>query len=133
MTYVILDASMAIEWFVPGSASDVALAKRALLDDHPAIVTPIWPWEIINFWAGRVRKGVVSLDEADARLEDMLALPLAVADPGSPGACLELCTRFGLTAYDAGYLQLAAAMNEPLATLDKALIAAAEAVGVEIA
>ncbi|MDP1878252.1 MAG: type II toxin-antitoxin system VapC family toxin [Actinomycetota bacterium] len=133
MTYLILDASMALEWFVPGSGSDAALAKRSLLDDHLAVVTPIWPWEIINFWAWRIRKRIVTTDEAVVRLHDMLALPFAVADPGPPAACLALCARLGLTAYDAGYLQLAVAINAPLATLDKALIGAAEAVGVEIA
>ena len=133
MTYLVLDASMAIEWYFPGSAGDAALDKRALLDDHLAVVTPIWPWEIINFWAGRLRNEIVTAEEAEEILLDMLALPFAVADPGSPGACLKLCATFGLAAYDASYLQLALAMDSPMATLDLALIRAAEAVGVEIA
>ena len=133
MTYLVLDASMALEWYVPGSASDAALGKRALLDDHLAVVTPIWSWEIINFWAGRLHRDLVNAEEAEAMLLDMLALPFAVADPGSPETCLKLCATFGLTAYDASYLQLALAMDSPLATLDKALIRAAEAVGVDVA
>jgi hypothetical protein len=41
-------------------------------------------------------------------------------------ATLRLCERFGLTLYDAAYLELAQRLRLPLATLDGALIRAAQ-------
>lgn len=43
----------------------------------------------------------------------------------SPGAVLALAQRYGLTAYDAAYLWLAAELEAPLATFDDALAQAA--------
>jgi predicted nucleic acid-binding protein len=44
-------------------------------------------------------------------------------------ATLRLSDRYGLTIYDACYLELAQRLNLPLATLDKELRAAASALG----
>ncbi|HET6195084.1 MAG TPA: type II toxin-antitoxin system VapC family toxin, partial [Acetobacteraceae bacterium] len=45
---------------------------------------------------------------------------------------LQLADRFGLTVYDASYLELAQRMHLPLATLDRRLQSAAAAAGVEL-
>ena len=45
---------------------------------------------------------------------------------------LQLAERFNLTLYDATYLELAQRLGLPLATLDKELRIAADALGVEL-
>ena len=47
------------------------------------------------------------------------------------GAALGLAHQHGLSVYDAAYLELASRMRLPLATLDRALAAAARATGVD--
>jgi predicted nucleic acid-binding protein len=49
------------------------------------------------------------------------------------GAVLETARRYRLSAYDAGYLELAMRETLPLATLDAALRNAARAAGVRLA
>ena len=62
------------------------------------------------------------------------ALPIEI-EPVSTfrvwGATLRLAGEHGLSVYDAMYLELAVRMRLPLATLDKALAAAARAAGLE--
>ncbi len=134
MKAVVLDASMAIEWFFPGSSSLAAtLDKRTILDTRVAIVPHIWRFEIMNYFAGKLRRHEISEADATWNLAEMLRVPFAIVDEGSAPNLLELAHRHRLTAYDAAYLRVAMLADEPLATLDKALIKAAEAVGVEIA
>ena len=52
--------------------------------------------------------------------------------PQAWGATATLSARLGLTPYDAAYLELAARERLPLVTLDRALTAAARALGVEV-
>jgi predicted nucleic acid-binding protein len=77
-----------------------------------------------------VRRGRITAAYRDASLADLGALAIAV-DHGTHehawSATLQLSERFGLTAYDAAYLELAQRRRLPLATLDGALIRAAQA------
>jgi predicted nucleic acid-binding protein len=61
---------------------------------------------------------------------DELPLRLDVT-PDSAGV-MALARAHGLTVYDAAYLELALRLELPLATLDRALAAAAPAAGVEL-
>jgi predicted nucleic acid-binding protein len=61
---------------------------------------------------------------------DELPLRLDVT-PDSP-VVMALARARGLTVYDAAYLELALRLMVPLATLDRALIAAAPAAGVDL-
>jgi predicted nucleic acid-binding protein len=59
-------------------------------------------------------------------------LPLEDAGSGGDGAVLNLASSHALSAYDAAYLTLALDRKLPLATLDRKLVVAARAEGVEI-
>lgn len=130
MKAVVLDVSLTMEWF-SASASRVVLEKRALLDERVAVVPPLWRYEVMNVLATWRRRGDISGAKATRLLNNVLKLPFAVVDEGSPEAVLELANTHALTAYDATYLRVAMVTGEPLATLDKSLIRAASAVGVE--
>jgi len=79
--------------------------------------------------------GRITLAYRDASLDDLRALAIAI-DPGTNrqawSATLRLCDRFGLTPYDAAYLELAQRRQLPLATLDGDLIRAAQAENVRL-
>jgi len=77
-----------------------------------------------------VRRTRITVAYRDASLNDLRALAVAV-DSGTDyhawSETLEFSDRYGLTPYDAAYLELALRKNLPLATLDKELLAACNA------
>jgi predicted nucleic acid-binding protein len=85
---------------------------------------------VLNGLQVAVRRGRITAAYRDASLDDLRPLAIAV-DPETNrqawAATLSLCERFGLTAYDAAYLELAQRRRLPLATLDDELIRAAQA------
>ena len=78
-----------------------------------------------------------SIDPAfrDRALQQLEALPIALdpeTDTFAWTATLRLADRFGLTLYDAAYLELAQRRVVPLASLDKALRGAGQAFGLTL-
>lgn len=130
MKALVLDASLALEWFSK-EASLAALEKRSLFDDRVAVVPALWRYEVLNAITRWQRKGKITATEATRILGDALQLPFAVVEEGSPDAIVGAAISHDLSAYDATYLRAAMVTGEPLATLDKSLIRAASAVGVE--
>lgn len=136
MNALVLDASMALEWFFPSPdvrESSDALAKRELANDAPLVVPHIWRFEILNFLSRQRRLGKLSEGESVAIATDLLALPLAIVDEGDPATVLALAADQSLTAYDASYLSAALQGNWALLTFDRNLGMAAERMGVTLA
>ncbi len=135
---LILDASAALAWFVQRSAPDEAAVADAILTSvelDEAVVPALWFPEVLNgLLVAEGRK------QADARktahfLSELKALPI-VDDNIRPRAVqddvLALGRTFGLTAYDATYLELALRTHRALATFDVQLAEAARAAGVRV-
>ena len=82
-----------------------------------------------------VRRARLAATERDATLADLGALDIRT-DPETEAHAwsdtLRLAEQFGLTLYDASYLELAQRRAIPLATLDQALRAAAESCRVRL-
>ncbi len=129
MKGLILDASMAMEWFTEEPAP-TALDKRALLDDHVALVPHHWRFEVLSVVSVWRRHNALTEAEGAWLLREAMALPFAVVDEGDPEVIVSLALTHRLTTYDATYLHVAMTTGEPLATLDRRLLEAAEAVGV---
>ena len=133
MKAFILDASLAIAWFVSDPQDGpTAMRKRSLCDERVALVPTIWRPEIVNFVARQQMKGRITAAQAAEMLHQIIQLPMGVVDDPTPAELLALSTRFQLTAYDALYLRAAMVSGEPLATLDAGLARAAGAAGVEL-
>lgn len=136
MNALVLDASMALEWFFPSPdvrESSDALAKRELANDAQLVVPHIWRFEILNFLSRQRRLGKLSEGESVAIATDLLGLPLAIVDEGDPATVLALAADQSLTAYDASYLSAALQGNWALLTFDRNLGMAAERMGVTLA
>jgi predicted nucleic acid-binding protein len=90
---------------------------------------------VLNGLQVAVRRGRITFAYRDASLADLRALAIAI-DPRTSrqawSATLRLSDRFGLTPYDAAYLELALRRQLPLATLDHELARAAEAQSVSL-
>jgi predicted nucleic acid-binding protein len=133
----VLDASVALRWFLDDPVDDYAVKIRQLIvDGDRAVVPSIWTLEVVNSLLVAERKAKISAAAVDERLiniEELLDSYIESPIKGTPARrILTVARHSGLTSYDATYLDLAQSENLPLATLDAQLRKAAERAGVEI-
>ena len=137
MKRFVLDASVALAWFVDRPTAPYAdHVRELLLRGGRAIVPALWQLEIANGFIIAERRGVLTpSDTLDAlhNLEGVIVRAIENSqDSVSMRRALNASRKFGLTAYDAVYLETALGQDLPLATLDRQLKAAASKAGVEV-
>jgi predicted nucleic acid-binding protein len=130
---LVLDASLTLSWYFEDErtpAIDVVLDQVVATG---AVVPSLWRMEVANGFQMAIRRNRIDRDFCDRAIRHLGLLPIAV-DPETDTyvwtATLRLADRFGLTVYDAVYLELAQRRGLPLASLDKELSAAGQALGV---
>jgi predicted nucleic acid-binding protein len=131
----VADASIALAWYFKDEATKRTEALRDSLQFEELYVPSHWALEVTNALTAAWRRGRVSGQELRFLLTDLRALPSEVdrhTDQMAWSSIVDLAETHNLTTYDAAYLELAARRSVPLATLDKALAAAAEVSGVQI-
>lgn len=132
---LVLDASLALSWALPDEASTYSDAVLAKVAASGALVPGLWPHEMANGLLMAQKRGRYTTAQRMAFVEELLRLPIEVETSGAR-AILDgqatLAERYGLTAYDAAYLDLALRHGIALATQDKAMKAAADKAGVAI-
>jgi predicted nucleic acid-binding protein len=95
-----------------------------------AFVPSSWRLDVANGLATGVRRGRIDRAFRAAALADLAALDIVTdreTEAQAWSGTMALADRFGLTVYDAAYLELAVRLGLPLASLDRALVAAAGA------
>jgi predicted nucleic acid-binding protein len=133
----VLDASVALAWFVDRPTAPYAdHVRELLLSGDRALVPALWQLEIANGFIVAERRGVLTPSDTVEALQ-YLDVVIAQAiensqDSVSMRRALHAGRKFGLTAYDAVYLETALGQDLPLATLDRHLKAAASRAGVEV-
>lgn len=128
----VVDASIAAAWCLPDEFSvdaDVALDRIAC---DSGLVPDLFWHELRHVLLAAERRGRIMMDHVSESLFWLRALPIGVYIADDDRAVLALARRHKLTAYDAVYLTLALSLQCPLATLDGALMRAAQVVGVEL-
>ena len=125
---LVIDSSMTLAWYFEDERTEASLAVLRQVADAGAIVPALWRLEVLNGLLVAVRRRRIDRAYMDMSLADLQSLVIAI-DPGTNhqawSATLRLCDRFGLTPYDAAYLELAQRRQLPLATFDDALMRAA--------
>jgi predicted nucleic acid-binding protein len=119
---VVIDASVAIALVRVEEQTPLILATfRDWSRMGTRLVVPraFW-WEVVNALAARHRFSGNEVLEAVHELET-LEIESMDLDRGSLLLTISMVERFRLSAYDAMYLVLAASLDAPLATLDRAL------------
>ena len=137
---LVLDASMALAWiFERQNPLEVARANASLQHlAHPeakVIVPSLWYTEVANALLVAERRKVITIAAVTQFKTKLAALPVQcdeVPVTNTIEATLSLARTHQLTSYDASYLELALRVGAKLATFDRALIAAAEAVGITV-
>jgi predicted nucleic acid-binding protein len=128
----VVDASIALAWYLPGEASATAEAAFARLRDTEAVAPFLWWFEVRNALMISERRKRITPAQTVQILTRLGELPLRLDVAPDSETVMALARTHGLTVYDAGYLELALRLVVPLATLDRALIAAAPAAGIEL-
>jgi predicted nucleic acid-binding protein len=125
---LIIDSSMTLAWYFDDERTAASIAVLNQVADEGAVGPALWRLEVLNGLQVAVRRGRIDIAYRDASLDDLRSLGIAI-DPGTNrqawSRTLRLCDRFGLTPYDAAYLELALRRRLSLATLDRKLARAA--------
>jgi predicted nucleic acid-binding protein len=123
---IILDASVAVAVIrdEPEAASIRAALRRWSVSRRSLVAPSVFWLEVVNALARGQRQ--VGADTLHA-VHELDELGIATVDLDRPQLLLTIdhVERYGLTAYDAAYLALAERLDGDLATLDRALAAAA--------
>jgi predicted nucleic acid-binding protein len=133
MRAMVLDCSAVLAWFFEDERDADALRLIDALGSVRAHVPSLWPYEIANVMLVAERRGRLKAASITEGLDAIEALDIVI----EPGKMIEreliaLARQNNLSVYDASYLALARHLKLPLATRDKALKRAAQAVGVKL-
>jgi predicted nucleic acid-binding protein len=121
----VLDASVTASWFLPDENDQDAWEAWKRSETEDVWVPLHWWFEVRNTILMGERRNRISQALTSRALDRLSVLPIAVEARPDEGPVFDLARRHRLTFYDAVYLELAQRRNAPLATLDGALIAAA--------
>jgi len=135
MPGLVVDASVALAWALHDESSAYGEAVLAVVEQDGLQVPEFWARGIANGLAvAYLRKRITSGDEkaflaalSHLSIEVEESSPLTVIRDGTAAA-----VRYGLTAYDAAYVDLALRERLVLATLDGQMRKAAEQAGIMI-
>jgi len=134
----VLDNSVAMRWLLTTTKKvDQQYSELVLLSlkDLNAVVPNLWHLEATNVLLSAEKRSEISVGESERFMLQLENLPIKV-DPATANQCFShiasLSRAYGLSSYDAAYLELSMRENLPLATLDKALKKAARKAEVDI-
>jgi predicted nucleic acid-binding protein len=132
---LVLDCSTTLAWVYADETTAPVRQVFDLLSQGGAWVPALWRLEVANVLEMSTRRGRHGANFRDATLADLAQLPIQVdseTDSQAWGDTLRLAERYKLTLYDAAYLELAHRRNLPLATLDRDLRRAGNAVKIRL-
>jgi predicted nucleic acid-binding protein len=132
---LVIHCSMTMAWYFKDEATPYTNSVRASLASERAVVPSLWPLEVANVLLMSERRKRSNPTRAAKWLRYLSALPIFVDGETASRTfhvILNLARSHGLTTYDAAYLELAQRRGIPLASLDRDLRRAAEAVGVAL-
>jgi predicted nucleic acid-binding protein len=132
---LVLDSSATLAWIYSEETTEAIRQVFDVVAEDGATVPALWRLEVANSLTVAVRRRRIDAEFRRAALADLALLDI-ITDPHTDyltwGETLMLADRFGLSMYDAAYLELAQRRALPLATLDEALCSAAATLGVRV-
>ncbi|MGC1781610.1 MAG: type II toxin-antitoxin system VapC family toxin [Acidobacteriaceae bacterium] len=132
---LVLDASIAMTWCYPDEHSDFAYRVLDSLAHRQAVVPSLWAMEVANALVVGERRQRLAASDVARFWELLNALSIETDTQTARRALsetLHLARTYGLSAYDAAYLELAMREGFVLATLDGRLKNAAKKAGGKI-
>lgn len=135
MNALVVDTSVVMGWAFEDKCDRYCLRVLDALAKAAVLVPPIWPLEVANVLCVAERRKRITRADATRFLSLLGGLPVEVIDPLQENDMQNvylLACQYGLSAYDAAYLQLSMVRGVPLATRDTALRKAARKAGVSL-
>ncbi len=130
----VLDNSVVCGWFLDNQATDYSEAIITRLQVDRAVVPALWEFEFANVLRTACTRQRMAAESAQRVVTRVMSLPIDVdRKPVAVSEDLGLALRFGLSSFDAAYLELALRLQLPIATTDGPLRDAALAAGVGVA
>lgn len=132
---VVLDSSAALAWVHGDERTQAIEAVFDRVAEHGAVVPALWRLEVASGLTVALRRKRITRTARAEALSDLDCLDIAEdAETGLHAwrSTVQIADLYGLTVYDAAYLELTQRRRLPLVTLDGALIRAAKAAGVEV-
>lgn len=125
-----MDCSVAARWLLPDEATPYTNAVFELLNAQDAIVPALFLSEFSNVFLKLSRQRKLSSTLALSAVQRFSVMGLEI-DRNTPGPerIFTLAAQYGLSAYDATYLELALRRGLPLACWDGGLKMAADKAG----
>lgn len=122
---LVIDASVALKWVMDEDGSEEA---QLLLGGEPLVAPDLMLLECANVLALRVRRTLLTPDQAAAKLDALLAAPVREV-PSRPHLlrAQALAMELGQSAYDSLYLAVALAEGAVFVTADGRFTMAAKA------
>lgn len=118
MSRYVVDASVAIKWFLPEIHSEAALRLRR--SRYRLYVPAVMTLELGNVLAKRIRRGELTRAEGDVVLKELKLLPLQRhADDRLFPIAYQLALDTQRSLYDCLYLALAEAVDGIMVTADR--------------
>ena len=132
---LIIDCSITLAWCFADETTEASAQIQDRLVDEAAIVPIHWSLEVVNVLAMAEKRNRLTAADASHFLALLATLDIHEDDETFArafGHLPALCREYGLTSYDAAYLELAIRRQLPLATLDGDLRQAATKCGIEV-
>ena len=127
----VIDNSVAAGWVLENQATAYSTHIASRLQTQSACAPALWEVELTNVLRTACIRQRLDAQRAQQMLLRIDDMSIEVdRHPVPRSELLALALRFGLTTYDAAYLELALRRQLPIATLDQALVNAAMASGV---
>jgi predicted nucleic acid-binding protein len=127
---LVVDASVALSWALPDESNTYAEAVLSVAEGEGIHVPELWAREVAHGLAVAYRRKRITSDDERVFLAALSRLSIRVEQAPSPATAIREGTaaaiRYGLTAYDAAYVDLASREGLTLATLDTAMRKAAQ-------
>ncbi len=132
---LVIDASVTVAWYFDDETTPVTEAVLDRVSQTGAIVPTLWRLEVANAFQSAIRQKRITAGYRDQALAELMKMPITIDTETNAYAwttTLQLAERFGLTAYDSAYLELAQRRSYSLATLDARLRNAAVSLGLSL-
>jgi predicted nucleic acid-binding protein len=132
---MVLDSSATLAWILADETTPAIRTAFQAIAERGAHVPALWRLEVANALTTALLRGRIDAAFRQAALDDLALLDISTdsqTESAAWTATLALADCFRLTLNDAAYLELAHRRSLPLATLDRDLRTAADALGVNL-
>jgi predicted nucleic acid-binding protein len=128
----VLDASVSLEWFLPGDRSSAGYAADVLAaiesDQFTPVVPDLWHYEMASALLAAKRDRRISATKLRSAASQLTALqPATLSMQLTASQWIDAGARYHLQGYDAVYFELARRLLVPIASLDGGIRAACRA------